>query len=362
MSASRSTSSMVTFQTLGDKRVKFCLPRGLLFSASLVKDSDQDPVAALSKVASSSTWAILMASGGHFAGAVFEKSASKPTLHKTFHRYVVRAKAGGRQSAKDATGKKANSAGASLRRHNERALVEDIHNLLCEAWKDDMEKADVIFVHAPGVHNASIFFGKEKGKQRVFDRKDERIRKVPFITRRPTLKEVCRIKMLLSTLHVPKKITQGAPAKSKDISKKQKEPKEQKEQLPRSDQGTEGAAEGEEITRASGEGEGEGEDPSNINEESRLHVAARSGDAGEVLRLLENGANPCDKDLRGRPPYLVAKSKDVRDTFRRFRASAGEEAFDWKGNAKFLCKPQHLPLSFEIQFISTQPFYQPSAP
>lgn len=37
-------------------------------------------------------------------------------------RYVVRAKAGKKQSSKDASGKAANSAGAALRRYNELAL------------------------------------------------------------------------------------------------------------------------------------------------------------------------------------------------------------------------------------------------
>ncbi|RZS07123.1 hypothetical protein BHM03_00037898, partial [Ensete ventricosum] len=75
---------------------------------------------------------VLLASGGHFAGCVFD--GNFVVAHKTFHRsvqfilsafsflYVVRAKAGKRQSAKDATGKAANSAGSSLRRYNEAAL------------------------------------------------------------------------------------------------------------------------------------------------------------------------------------------------------------------------------------------------
>lgn len=37
-------------------------------------------------------------------------------VHKSFHRYVVRAKQGGLQSASDARGTKAKSSGASLRR------------------------------------------------------------------------------------------------------------------------------------------------------------------------------------------------------------------------------------------------------
>ncbi|XP_020974268.1 ankyrin repeat and zinc finger domain-containing protein 1 [Arachis ipaensis] len=63
---------------------------------------------------------VLLASGGHFAGCVFDGDAV--VAHKTFHRYVVRAKAGKKQSSKDASGRAAHSAGASLRRHNELAL------------------------------------------------------------------------------------------------------------------------------------------------------------------------------------------------------------------------------------------------
>ena len=45
--------------------------------------------------------------------------------HKTFHRYVVRAKRGTCQSSHDSKGGSApKSAGASLRRHNEAALAQ----------------------------------------------------------------------------------------------------------------------------------------------------------------------------------------------------------------------------------------------
>ncbi|XP_020590511.1 ankyrin repeat and zinc finger domain-containing protein 1-like [Phalaenopsis equestris] len=63
---------------------------------------------------------VLLLTGGHFAGCVFDGNSI--IAHKTFHRYVVRAKAGKKQSTKDATGKSAHSAGSSLRRHNEAAL------------------------------------------------------------------------------------------------------------------------------------------------------------------------------------------------------------------------------------------------
>ena len=47
-------------------------------------------------------------------------------VHKTFHRYVVRAKRGTAQSARDSQGNAPKSAGASLRRYNEAALTQVI--------------------------------------------------------------------------------------------------------------------------------------------------------------------------------------------------------------------------------------------
>lgn len=48
---------------------------------------------------------------------------------------MVRAKAGKKQSAKDATGKAANSAGASLRRHNELALKKVLnYGYICKTF------------------------------------------------------------------------------------------------------------------------------------------------------------------------------------------------------------------------------------
>lgn len=48
----------------------------------------------------------------------------KIEFHSGHCRYVVRAKAGGRQTTHDATGRAPKSAGASLRRYNEQALQE----------------------------------------------------------------------------------------------------------------------------------------------------------------------------------------------------------------------------------------------
>ncbi|KAL5800803.1 hypothetical protein ACOSQ3_032435 [Xanthoceras sorbifolium] len=68
---------------------------------------------------------VLLARAGHFAGCVFD--GNSVVVHKTFHRYVVRAKAGKKQSSKDASGRTIHSAGASLRRYNELALKKRIY-------------------------------------------------------------------------------------------------------------------------------------------------------------------------------------------------------------------------------------------
>lgn len=60
-----------------------------------------------------------------------------------------RAKAGGKQSTKDATGKFARSAGSRLRRYNEAALSRDITALVKE-WTPLLAASGLIFVAAPG--------------------------------------------------------------------------------------------------------------------------------------------------------------------------------------------------------------------
>ena len=75
-------------------------------------------------------WCIVMAAGGHFAIALFERD--KIIQHKTFHKYVIRAKQGSAQTAHDQkTGGKARSAGANLRRQNMLHLkqVNSIENM-----------------------------------------------------------------------------------------------------------------------------------------------------------------------------------------------------------------------------------------
>lgn len=156
-------------------------------------------------------WAVLMLQGGHFAGCIYRiqegqcknkavheaaDSCVTEIKHKSFHRYVVRAKAGGKQSDKDATGKFAKSAGSRLRRYNEAVLQKEIVETLDE-WHEMLSECSLIFVSTPG-SNRLVLFG---GENPPLDKKDERIRKIPFITRRPTISETKRVVRTLLTMY-----------------------------------------------------------------------------------------------------------------------------------------------------------------
>ena len=62
----------------------------------------------------------------NFQGNIFPTYYFRGNLvaHKTFHRYIVRAKRGTAQGSRDSTGNAPKSAGATLRRYNEAALTQ----------------------------------------------------------------------------------------------------------------------------------------------------------------------------------------------------------------------------------------------
>lgn len=104
---------------------RFCVWKRLLLPA---KEDVQfaDCVGLLRGVKDRSKWTILLSHGGHFAGAVMDKTSC--ICHKTFHRYTVRKKQGGSQSTRDnkSATSQPKSAGASIRRHNE-ARLREVH-------------------------------------------------------------------------------------------------------------------------------------------------------------------------------------------------------------------------------------------
>ncbi|MCI4378022.1 hypothetical protein PGIGA_G00210720 [Pangasianodon gigas] len=165
-------------------------------------DSEANLVDSLLNISEKTVWVILMTGGGHFAGAVYK--GKEVLQHKTFHRYTVRAKRGTAQSVRDTQnrGHAPKSAGAALRRYNEAALTKDIQELL-KNWAEYLTQADAIFLRTPK-YNRSVFFG---GRGAPLEKKDPRIRSIPFATRRATFSEITRVHDVLSTLQIYDKTT-----------------------------------------------------------------------------------------------------------------------------------------------------------
>jgi len=136
-------------------------------------------------------WAVLMLGGGHFAGAVFH--GREAVLHKTFHAYTVRAKQGGSQSSADQRGGHHKSAGASLRRYNEMALLQHIQAIV-EQWAEHLAACHLIFYRAASSNKTSLF--------KIINKDDERLRTIPFQTRRATFNEVKRVHETLMRVEI----------------------------------------------------------------------------------------------------------------------------------------------------------------
>lgn len=67
-----------------------------------------------------------------------------------------------------------------------------------------------------------------------------------------------------------------------------------------------------------------------------LHAASERGMSDLVAQLLSLGASPMLSDIRGRTSYFVAKDKETRDAFRRYRATPeGEDRYVLLYNCTF---------------------------
>ncbi|KAH7434578.1 hypothetical protein KP509_06G024000 [Ceratopteris richardii] len=272
-----------------------------------------------------SLWLILLLRGGHFAGCVFDSKNGSILAHKTYHRYVVRARAGGKQSTRDGTGRAPKSAGASLRRHNEASLQKEVRELLL-SWKSYFEAASCIFVHAPS-RNSSALFG---GDGSPLNWNDGRVRRIPLTTRRPTFKEAKRIFNELNTITY-EKVDNSSNALNFRENPLQEADADNK--MEAAVQKAEDASELISCLDESLETSNSHIDSAATNAKteiisSPLHDAARSGQVDLVLELLRSDANPCIKDSRGRTPYDIAADKETRNVFRRFMAS-NLELWDW---------------------------------
>mmetsp|Transcript_6326 Transcript_6326/g.13979 ORF Transcript_6326/g.13979 Transcript_6326/m.13979 type:complete len:643 (+) Transcript_6326:35-1963(+) len=283
---------------------------------------------------SQAPWVVVLLRGGHFAAAVLKpravpSSSAKGDVpepfevvaHKTFHRYVVRAKAGGKQSSKDATGKYARSAGSQLRRYNEAALDADISELM-SSWAQHLRAAELVFVHAPSSNLKSIFY--EGGPLTAGS---PCVRRIPFVTQRPTFSEVKRVARILATAY-----DVSADVKAAELRRRQEE--EEAASREAAEVGPSGgagasvgssrrtAAQQETAAASSSEGEEDEQAAQSKQASTQLHKAAKAGDAARVTKLLESGHDPSARDASGRTPYEVSQDKAVRDAFRRYMAAA----------------------------------------
>ncbi|GAB0490045.1 hypothetical protein MMPV_001275 [Pyropia vietnamensis] len=150
--------------------------------------------ASLSSVPPLGPWVVLLLGGGHFAGVVVD-AAGVVTAHKSVHHYTTRRKQGGSQAAADAGGGgRAQSAGATLRRHGEAALRADVRGLLTE-WRSAITAASRVFVVAPSREAKELLFGWDGSPL-----SPSAVTRVPFPTRRATFGEAKRVAEQLATV------------------------------------------------------------------------------------------------------------------------------------------------------------------
>ena len=171
----------------------------------------------IEKLQSYKTIAVLLCHGGYFSGAIFEKK--RVIAHKSFHHYVTRRKQGGRQSTRDKSGRRPQSGGANIRRYNEEKHENEIRKLMLQ-WKMYWNDVDLIFVNFPGrnrdefiqdgeLKEGNTFITNSKGEI-FFHKNDDRIRTIPFTTRRANFAHVREVFTDLTTVTMVT-VTQNVP-------------------------------------------------------------------------------------------------------------------------------------------------------
>ncbi|KAK4236737.1 hypothetical protein C8A03DRAFT_16636 [Achaetomium macrosporum] len=304
---------------------------------------------------------LCMIGGGHFAamvvclapkqskhGSIGPLSREAVVLaHKTFHRYTTRRKQGGSQSANDNAKGAAHSAGSSLRRYNEQALVEDVRGLLKD-WKSLIDTSDLLFIRATGTTNRRTLFGPYDDQ--VIRANDPRIRGFPFSTRRTTQNELMRSFIELTRLKVKEIHPEAAPAPTDEGGKAPKLKAEPKPSAPRLTEEEETAimhtnqiqsmirrsklpALLSYLTTNSLSANfifQPADSQQNHHAPTALHLAAAQNSAALVTGLLTRArADPTILSPEGKTPFDLAGTRATRDAFRVARAELGESAWDW---------------------------------
>ncbi|ROT35355.1 hypothetical protein SODALDRAFT_300763 [Sodiomyces alkalinus F11] len=302
---------------------------------------------------------LCMVGGGHFAAMVVAlpprqtKNAGGPLnreatvlAHKTFHRYTTRRQQGGSQSANDNSKGNAHSAGSSLRRYNEQALVDDVRGLL-QDWKGLLDTAELLFVRATGSTNRRTLFGPYDGQ--VLRHNDSRLRGFPFSTRRATQNELMRSFIELTRLKVreisPSREpivppTDASIASTKPATPKPAKPKPSEEEetaLLHTSQ-IQALIRRSKLPALLNYLQTNSVSPEfrfvpldqNHHAPTPLHLAAHQNAAPIVLGLLtRGGADPTATNEQGKTPFELAGERATRDAFRVARSELGEAKWVW---------------------------------
>jgi len=353
--------------TLNDGR-HLALYRCLLHGKKNIPQESQELVLIAQRLPLCFYWCIVMAAGGHFAIALFERD--RILQHKTFHKYIIRAKQGTAQSAHDQkTGGKARSAGANLRRQNMLHLKQKIQDLFL-SWKNEVQRCSLIFVRAPSFNQQLLFGDKNPPLQST----DSRIRSIPFATLRPTFSEIKRVYNQLTKVEVypsdyqfekvePEKTTAKVKTLPKKVESESSTDDDSDEEIVRP---VSKSMPKKTISTAKTTNDRKmlsPEDLSTFNElftacrlndcqrfdevlsrlralknlaesssivgilnyqtagslDTLLHIVSERGHVKLVQRLLNEGADPSLINEKHRYPYNLCKSKETKEAFRLFR-------------------------------------------
>lgn len=300
---------------------------------------------------------LCMIGGGHFAAMVVSLASRSARgggtpmnrettvlAHKTFHRYTTRRKQGGSQSANDNSKGNAHSAGSSLRRYNEQALVADVRSLLGD-WKALLDTSELLFIRATGSTNRRTLFGPYEGQ--VLQHNDTRLRGFPFSTKRATQNELMRSFIELTRLKVreldpaqetkteqpvstPAKVPPPKPTKPK-LSEEKETALLHTSQLQAFIRRSKLPALLAYLGNNGLSADFEFQPPDQHHRAPRpLHLAASQNSPSLVLGILTRaGADPCVKNVEGRTAFELAGGRSTRDAFRVARSELGEGKWAW---------------------------------
>ena len=246
-----------------------------------------------------------------------------------------------------------------LRRYGEQALKDDVGTTL-QLWSGHIESSGVILIAAPKTMRPSLF----ESAATVLDKDDSRISYVPFPVDKPTLESLqlihARCTSILFTSVTDKaavaevgsnrvdvgdegsletEATASLAIESANVVEHMDVHRDEEEDLLMNSPISESiiaacVAENEvEVLRVLDDPAHTAEDlkvalsiPDSLAEmNTPLHIASGKGLLKAVYALLVKGASPCQLDVRGRPSYFLAKDKDTRDMFRRYRGAVEEQ-------------------------------------